>query len=84
MLALYSNCSKYKNDGRLSFFFCLSYCQLIRENNQALDKTFIYEYDGIGNITSVKKYAYTTGDVGTTPQSTLSRVINNYVKKQIL
>jgi RHS repeat-associated protein len=60
MLALYSNCPKYKNDGRLSFSFCPSYCQLVRENNQALDKTFIYCYDNIGNITSVKTYAYTT------------------------
>lgn len=33
--------------------------QLIRENNKALDKTFIYCYDGIGNITSVKEYSYT-------------------------
>ena len=34
--------------------------QLIRENNSALDKTFIYCYNNIGNITSVKTYAYTT------------------------
>ena len=32
--------------------------QLIRENNQALDKTYIYEYNGIGNITCVKEYDY--------------------------
>ena len=33
--------------------------QLIRENNKSLDKTFVYCYDGIGNITSVKEYSYT-------------------------
>ena len=33
--------------------------QLIRENNKPLDKTFVYCYDGIGNITSVKEYSYT-------------------------
>ena len=37
-----------------------SFGQLIRENNQALDKTFIYSYNEIGNITSVSQYAYTT------------------------
>ncbi len=35
--------------------------QLIRENNKWLDKTLVYEYNGIGNIVSVKTYAYTTG-----------------------
>ena len=36
-----------------------SFGQLIRENNKALDKTYIYSYNEIGNITSVKTYAYT-------------------------
>ena len=35
------------------------YGQLIREDNQVLDKTFKYEYNGIGNITSVSAYNYT-------------------------
>ena len=39
-----------------------SFGQLIRENNQALDKTFIYSYNNIGNITNVKAYAYTTAE----------------------
>ena len=40
-----------------------SFGQLIRENNQHLDKTLVYEYNGIGNITSVKTYPYTTGSI---------------------
>ena len=45
--------------------------QLIRENNKSLDKTFIYEYNEIGNIIAAKTYAYTTGDIGNlTPEST--------------
>ena len=32
--------------------------QLIRENNEPLDKTFIYEYNDIGNITLVKAYDF--------------------------
>ena len=45
--------------------------QLIRENNKSLDKTFVYEYNEIGNIIAAKTYAYTTGDIGNlTPEST--------------
>lgn len=44
-----------------------SFGQLVREDNKGLDKTFIYCYDNIGNITSVKTYAYTTAD---TPSGT--------------
>lgn len=29
--------------------------QLVRENNKALDKTYIYSYNEIGNITVVKE-----------------------------
>ena len=42
-----------------------SYGQLIRENNKSLDKTFVYEYNTIGNIVTVKTYNYTTGSLGT-------------------
>lgn len=41
-----------------SFFFGILISQLIRENNKALDKTYIYSYNEIGNITSVKNYTY--------------------------
>ena len=49
-----------------------SFGQLIRENNKALDKTFVYEYNEIGGISSVKEYAYTTGDIPSTATSTKS------------
>ena len=39
--------------------------QLIRENNQAAGKTWVWAYDNAGNILSRKEYAYTTGDLGT-------------------
>ena len=42
-----------------------TYGQLIRENNKILDKTFVYEYNDIGNIISVKTYNYTTEALGT-------------------
>ena len=44
-----------------------SFGQLTRENNKILDKTLIYSYDSIGNITSVKTYNYTTEAVSGTP-----------------
>lgn len=37
---------------------------MTRENNQTLDKTFVYEYNNIGNIVNVKTYDYTTGLLG--------------------
>ena len=37
--------------------------QLIRENNQVLDKTICYTYDLGGNLTMRSEYAYTTGSL---------------------
>ena len=39
--------------------------QLIRENNQEANKTWVWAYDAAGNITSKKEYAYSTGVLGT-------------------
>jgi hypothetical protein len=44
--------------------------QLIREDNEVLNKTITYSYDGGGNITSKKEYGYTT--------EVLGDVIKNY------
>ena len=45
---------------RGTLFLLQYFGRLSRENNEVLDKTLIYSYNGIGNITSVKTYAYTT------------------------
>ncbi len=39
--------------------------QLIRENNQVANKTWVWEYDNAGNILCRKEYNYTTGTLGT-------------------
>lgn len=39
--------------------------ELTREDNQALGKTILYNYDAGGNITSKREYVYTTGTPGT-------------------
>ena len=39
--------------------------QLIRENNQAAGKTWVWTYDAAGNVRTEKEYAYTTGTPGT-------------------
>ena len=57
-----------------------SFGQLIRENNKALDKTFVYEYNGIGNIVSVKTYAYTTA---ATPSGTPTVTSYSYDGTQV-
>lgn len=50
--------------------------ELIREDNQVLNKTISYSYDLGGNITDKKEYAYTTGSItGLTPIST---IVYNY------
>ena len=48
--------------------------QLIREDNQAANKTWTWEYDNAGNILSRKEYTYTTGELG----SATSRVNYTY------
>jgi len=45
--------------------------EVIREDNQVLNKTIVYAYDVGGNITSKTEYAYTTGTPGT-PTKTVS------------
>ena len=48
--------------------------QLIRENNEAAYKTWVWTYDNAGNIKSCKEYEYTTKDTDSlgTPLSTVS------------
>ena len=56
---------KDSNNSILKSYVYDSYGQLIRENNKILDKTFVYEYNNIGNIVTVRTYNYTTGLPGT-------------------
>ena len=44
--------------------------QLIRENNQAANKTYTWAYDNAGNILSKSTYAYTTGELGSASYAT--------------
>ena len=44
-----------------------AYGQLIRENNDILNKTILYTYDNIGNITAAQTYNYTLNDVSGAP-----------------
>lgn len=44
--------------------------QLIREDNNSLNKTFTMTYDAGGNVTSKNEYAYTTEELGAVVNST--------------
>ena len=47
------------------------YGQLVRENNQGLAKTYIYEYNDIGNLTAIQAYPFTLSTAPTdTPVTT--------------
>ena len=49
-----------------------TYSRLIRENNQPLGKTIVYDYNDDGNITSKIEYAYTTSQTPSNPITTHS------------
>ena len=48
--------------------------QLVREDNAQLSKTYVFEYDTAGNITSKKEYSYTIG----TPTTLISTKAYGY------
>ena len=61
---------EYNADGNIVVYGENSYVydglgRLIRENNKALDKTFLFEYNVGGNIMYRSEFPYTTGAVGT-------------------
>ena len=51
-------------NGKTTTYVYDSANQLIRENNQAANRTWVWTYDGAGNIQSKKEYTYTTGTLG--------------------
>ncbi len=57
--------------------------QLVREDNQVLNKTITYTYDGGGNILSRDEYAYTTGAPGT-PTRTYSYLYDQEWKDKLV
>ena len=52
--------------------------QLVRENNLPLGKTYIYTYDGYGNLTRKKTYNYTTYGYGSIAGDEISTDIYTY------
>lgn len=60
--------------------------QLIREDNRALNKSYVYTYDYAGNITSKKEYAFTTGTLGsvTKPITIVMRTLLGAISSQAL
>ncbi|MEE1025760.1 MAG: RHS repeat-associated core domain-containing protein [Acutalibacteraceae bacterium] len=50
--------------------------ELVRVDDAVINKTVTYDYDYVGNITSVKTYIYTTGTLGT-PLTTQNYTYNS-------
>lgn len=60
------NITEIKQDGNLIHSYVYdSDNQLVRENNSVSGKTTVFTYDGYGNISQKKEYAFTTGTLGT-------------------
>ena len=58
--------------------------QLIREDSQSQDRTFLYEYDKGGNLTARKEYAYTSAEtIVETPLHTSSSTYSTAWKDQL-
>ncbi|SHH68969.1 DNRLRE domain-containing protein [Clostridium intestinale] len=53
------------DDSKTTKYYYNELNELIREDNQVLGKTILYNYDTGGNITSKREYDYTTGTPGT-------------------
>lgn len=60
-----------KHNGKYTYYHYDSANQLIREDNEAAGKTWVWTYDDAGNIIRRREYRYTTGTVGTTAASKL-------------
>ena len=71
----YDECNRIQKidaNGVISTYHYDQYGQLVREDNQGLDMTMVYEYNNIGNLISAKKYSYTasTSSPSGTPVTT--------------
>ena len=62
-------------DGKKITYVYDALCQLVRENSEVQNRTFTYEYDTGGNMTSLKEYSYTTGNL---PASAIREITGEY------
>ena len=66
------NIETITENGKVIKYYYDELNELIREDNQVLNKTISYTYDLGGNIVDKKEYSYTTGSLtGITPTSTI-------------
>lgn len=58
-----------EQDGKKINYTYNEISELIREDNEILNKTIVYSYDAGGNILNILEYAYTTGALGVVTKS---------------
>ena len=81
----YDSCdriSSIQNINHLNSYEYDSFGRLVRENNEALDKTIVYEYNDIGNITSKKEYDFSTSGLSNL-RSTKSYTYDTTIKDRL-
>ena len=66
---LNGNISLINKNGKFVYYKYDESNQLIREDNEMLNKTYVYTYDSAGNITKRQTYAFTTSSTLTSPIS---------------
>ncbi|MDK9719417.1 MAG: hypothetical protein OEL57_16165, partial [Trichlorobacter sp.] len=64
-----SNIELIEQDGKKITYTYNEISELIREDNEILNKTIVYSYDAGGNILNILEYAYTTGALGVVTKS---------------
>jgi len=61
----YGNIETINTDNKVIKYTYNTLNELVREDNQVLNKSIYYDYDLAGNMLSKSEYAYTTGELGT-------------------
>ena len=80
----HGNITQITSGGNTTHYFYNEFDELIRENNEAANKTWVYTYDKGGNITSKTEYAYTTLADPVNPLSTKTFTYGNSSWKDLL
>lgn len=78
------NITSITSNGKTITYTYNSLDELVREDNQVLEKTIVYSYDAGGNILSKTEYPYTTSDILGTPINTITYTYDTVWKDKLV